>query len=354
MKDMDIRTADGASYEGNDADGHMQFRISIPADDDGYLGRECPSCDQMFRIHVDDYEQLPDTADLYCVYCGHRTHHSEFMTRQQMDRAEQVVLDAGTQMLDQMLGDAFGRLSSSTAGSGFIQVSYESTPFSPQPLPGIDEEKLVRERRCPACNLRYAVFGEHRYCPVDGHLDALDIALDALAAEAAKLDALTALPEEARRNLREQGVLDRIQVDALANTVGIIEALAKETFRSRVSNADALTRGKGNIFQRLDDTADLFAAHLNIDIRTAPEIVWGELLRLWATRHVHVHNGGRVDQRYLRAVPTTTLTEGQRVLVTMSDVRIAVAQAIALCRALAPQDAAPGPVTSGQPPERDK
>jgi hypothetical protein len=33
----------------------------------------------------------------------------------------------------------------------------------PQPLPGIDEERLIRVRQCAGCALRYAVFGEHRY-----------------------------------------------------------------------------------------------------------------------------------------------------------------------------------------------
>jgi hypothetical protein len=313
---MSFRTADGASYEGKDDDGNDVFKVSIPLDEDGYLGRQCPSCRQMFRVQSEDYEALPEDTRLYCVYCGHQDDHSEFLTEQQQQRLERVALDMGNQLIDDILGGAFRDLARSTANNKFLTVTYRSTPFYPQPLPGIDEEKLVRERRCPTCELRYAVFGDHRYCPVSGPLDALAVALDALAAETAKLDALAS--------------------DVLGNVVGIVETLAKATFNSRVAAPETYTKGKGNVFQRLDDTADLYATQLAVELRTASRVVWSELLRLWAVRHVHTHNDGRVDDRYLRTVPGTTLTVGQRILVPIADARTAITQATALCTAMAP------------------
>lgn len=332
---MSFRTADGASYEGKDDDGNDVFEVSIPLDEDGYLGRQCPSCRQIFRVQSEDYQALPESTELYCVYCGHRDDHSEFLTEQQRQRLERVALDMGNQLIDDILGGAFRDLARSTANNKFLTVTYRSTPSYPQPLPGIDEEKLVRERRCPACDLRYAVFGDHRYCPVSGPLDALAVALDALAAETAKLDALSAIPDDQRNALREQGVFDRIYVDVLGNVVGIVETLAKATYNARVTAPETYTKGKGNIFQRLDDTADLYAAHLSVEVRSASGVTWSELLRLWAVRHVHTHNDGRVDDRYFRAVPGTTSKLGQRVLVPAQDARTAIAQATALSTALA-------------------
>jgi hypothetical protein len=332
---MTFRTADGASYEGKDDDGNDVFKVSIPLDEDGYLGRQCPSCRQMFRIQSEDYEALPEDTRLYCVYCGHEDAHSEFLTERQQQRLERVALDMGNQLIDNILGGALRNLARTTANNKFLTVTYRSTPFYPQPLPDIDEEKLVRERQCPTCELRYAVFGDHRYCPVSGPLDALAVALDALAAETAKLDALASIPEDQRGALREQGVFDRIYVDVLGNVVGIVETLAKATFNSRVAAPETYTKGKGNVFQRLDDTADLYATQLAVELRTASGVVWSELLRLWAVRHVHTHNDGRVDDRYLRAVPGAMLTVGQRVLVPIADARTAITQATALCTAMA-------------------
>lgn len=61
-------------------------------------------------------------------------------------------------------------------------------------LPGINEENLVRARVCEDCGLKYAVFGEHRFCPVCGALPARIVALDALAADQTRIDVLSKVP----------------------------------------------------------------------------------------------------------------------------------------------------------------
>jgi hypothetical protein len=246
----------------------------------------------------------------------------------------QVARDAGMQLIDNTIGRAFRDMARSTRNNEFIRVEYRSKPFYPKPLPGIDEETLIRERTCPTCQVRYAVFGDHRFCRFSGPLSAADVAADALAAETAKLDALGSISADAVPALREQGVFDRIYVDILGSVVGTIETLAKEVFTARVANASALLRGKGNVFQRLDDLADLFGAHLAVDLRTTDGLRWNDLKWLWAARHVHVNNGGVVDDRYLRAVPDSPLQIGQRVIVSGQDARHAIAQTRLLGRTL--------------------
>lgn len=333
---MRFRAADGASYEGRNDEGQDMFKVSIPLDEHGYFGRQCPSCEQVFRINHDDYGSLPDDLVLWCAYCGHRADHGEFMTQQQQDRIMRVAQDAGTQMISEALDHAFGSMARSTHSSSSVRVTYRSKPFYPEPLPDIDEEKLIRQRQCPDCNVRYAVFGDHRFCPVSGPLNAHDVSTDALAAEAAKLDLLGSIPPEQSAVLREQGLFDRLYVSTLGSVVGIVETLAGSVFRSHMPNAADLIKGKGNVFQRLDDLADLFSTNLNIEVRTATGVDWPTLTRLWAARHVHTHTDGLVDERYLRAVPASTLTLGQRVIVSEADARLAVAQATELCDAFAP------------------
>jgi hypothetical protein len=186
----------------------VEMRISIPTDEHGFFGRQCPSCSQLFWVDSDDYEALPDELELWCVYCGYHAEHNEFMTQQQLDRALRAVGDLRVQMVSEALDGMFGRMVTPRPRCGFgIEISFRSTPFYPQPLPGIDEERLIRIRirirTCPGCALRYAVFGEHRFCPVCGPLPADVVALDALAAETARLDGLAQLPAEAAAALRE-------------------------------------------------------------------------------------------------------------------------------------------------------
>lgn len=330
MGRMSFRMADGASYQGRDSSGNERFSVSIPYDEHGYFGRECPACHQFFRINGEDYDALPDDLVLTCPYCGHEEEHSEFMTVQQRERVMRVARDAAMQIVADVLDSSFGSMARSTRHNRYVKISYRSKPFYPQPLPGLDEEQLVRERVCADCGTRYAVFGEHRFCPVSGALDSLVVAKDALAAERIKLTALDGIPAEQRAVLREQGVFDRIAVDTLGRVVGIVEAFASAEYRRRVPDADPKLRGRGNVFQRLDDTADLFAG-LGADPRGATGIDWGEMKRLWAARHAHVHADGRVDAKYLRSVPESPLKVGQRALISSADAITAIDLAAILC-----------------------
>jgi hypothetical protein len=327
---------DGVRIVGQNGDDvHMQ--VSMPTDEHGFFGRQCPTCTQLFRVDADDYEALPDDIELWCVYCGHHGEHSDFITRQQLDRATRAAEDWAMQSIGQRLDRSLRSLSTPRPRSGFgIQISYRSTPFYPQPLPGIDEERLIRIRSCGSCALRYAVFGEHRYCPVCGPLPADVVATDAISAETARLDALTHLPPNTASALREQGVFTRIRVDTLKNLVGIVETLAGAMFHAAVPDAAQRLKGRGNTFQRLDDTADLFVAAGYADLRTVVDAVtWQRLRQAWATRHVFTHNDGVVDDKYLSAVPASTALRGQRLVVTEQLSRQAIADAQQLCMAIA-------------------
>jgi hypothetical protein len=329
-----FRFPDGVDYLGEDDDGMVRFNVSIPVDEDGYFGRECAACEQHFRIQHEDYDRLPDDQRLWCVYCGHVDDHSEYMTKQQAERVMRAAGDYAEQLIGQMLDDALGGMASQSRGS-MISFSYRSTPFYPEPLPGIDEEKLVRERSCEACALRYAVFGEHRFCPICGLLSPLTTALDALDAESLRLKVLKGLSDDTFAALRESGVLQRTWVDTIENVVGVVEVLADAVFRSNVTNAEVILKGKGKVFQRLADLADLFDVHLGSDLRSALGTAWPILLQTWAARHVFTHRDGIVDAKYLGSVPQSLLRAGQRLQIREGDAAQAIEKARDLCVAIA-------------------
>jgi len=338
-----FRMPDGAQIVGRH--GHVfEMRVSVPTDEHGFFGRQCPACAQLFRVDGDDYEALPDDGRLWCVYCGHHAEHGEFTTEQQHARLTRAVDDLGVQIIGRTLDKTFGGLARrsrfrSPPRSGFgisIEMKYRSTPFYPQPLPGIDEEKLIRVRQCAGCALRYAVFGEHRYCPVCGPLPADVVALDALAAETARLDCLAHLPGTTTATLREQGVFTRIWVDTVENLVGLIETMASAVFHAAVTDAAERVKGTGNVFQRLDDTADLFVAAGFPDLRTVlDQPTWQRLQQTWAIRHLFTHRDGVVDGRYLATVPGSTAQIGQRLTITEQMCRQAINDTEQLCRSVA-------------------
>ncbi|MGJ5805319.1 hypothetical protein ACSCB1_40440 [Streptomyces europaeiscabiei] len=230
--EREFRMAEGAEVTGRQGD-EIRLSVSVPLDEDGCLGRQCPQCSLSFRMNGEDYKALPDNPELWCVYCGHHGDHSEFVTAQQRERMMRAVSDLGMQIVNRGLSKAFrGLARGDSRRSGIsVSVTYKEKPFYPRPLPGIDEERLARVRNCTDCHMRYAVFGEHRYCPMCGRIPPSSVAFDALQADTARLDALNAVPTEAKAVLREQGVFTRSWVDTIENVVGVVEALASSVWK---------------------------------------------------------------------------------------------------------------------------
>lgn len=80
------RLPDGVEVE-SDQGSTVTFRVTMPADDAGHIGRRCPSCEQLFRMHAGDYKGLPDDQRITCPYCGFSADHSEFITPQHGEAA---------------------------------------------------------------------------------------------------------------------------------------------------------------------------------------------------------------------------------------------------------------------------
>jgi hypothetical protein len=312
--------------------------VSLDADDDGYFGRACPACAREFRTHVDDCDNLPDDTDMFCVYCGHSEDGNEFTTTEQEERAMAAAGIYAEQMIGGQLDRMLGRLASRySSPGGAVRLTYRVSSALPEQLPEVVEEAIVREWACQSCGIRYAVFGEHVYCPTCGLLPPGQVALDALGNQRVLVNLADALPPEEERRLLEQGVFDRLAADALRFVVAILEGFLGATFRATVLNHEDALRGKGAIFQRLDDMATLFQQHLNVDlVSLVGHERWDRMKVVHAKRHLLVHNNGMIDDRYLSAVPSSALRVGQRLLVTRAEAAAALDDVEQVVRAYSP------------------
>ncbi len=67
--------------------------IPIPADEEGFTGRECPdsNCEGYFKIQFGTGlkgESIP----CHCPYCGFKAPHDQFWTKEQIEYAKSVVM----------------------------------------------------------------------------------------------------------------------------------------------------------------------------------------------------------------------------------------------------------------------
>ena len=68
----------------------LTFKIAIPTDADGFVGRACdaPGCKQYFKIYVPDHGDF-----LYCPYCGTRFSRNSLLTSPQLEYAKKAAIE---------------------------------------------------------------------------------------------------------------------------------------------------------------------------------------------------------------------------------------------------------------------
>lgn len=324
--DWSDRVPEGVHDIEKNSDG-FTGKVGVPLDEDGMLSRECPSCEVRFKISAADDDPIEAAEEFYCPSCGHRDDSSGFMTTEQQERVTQALHGMAEQYVHDALGDMFGkafggqRRSSPPAGGGLsISVTTSFTPGSPPPvrsLPEIVEERAKRTIHCQRCGTRYAVTAASAFCPNCGPRPAADHVLDEIAAARHALTLEDSFDEDERRELAALGVIERFAQDGVKAVVTLFEAYERAQFDELISDAQAATRGKGAIFQRLDDTAALLAEHGGPDLPAlAGDEVWSRLRDAFAARHVLVHRNGLVDEKYIEQAPRSTLKVGQRLVVT--------------------------------------
>jgi endogenous inhibitor of DNA gyrase (YacG/DUF329 family) len=306
--------------------------VSMPLDENGFFGRQCPSCERFFKMNHEEYKGLPDELQLTCPYCGHETEHSDFMSPDQRQRALAATTAIGMQFVHQMVNESF-----SSAVAGSRSITY--TPGSPPPvseLPTYVEEAVERVVACPVCGLHAAVYGASTYCPACAARPSLDGIRSAIEHARTSLRLPEMVSEEHRQELESQGVFESISRESVKQVVTLFEVFGQEQFEARVDNSEEVLRGKGKVFQRLADADSLFEDHAGFSLHALVSAeAWRRLLRTFARRHVLVHRNGQADEPYLTRYPTEGLLVGQRLVVDEAEATLALADLEALVDGLA-------------------
>lgn len=135
----------------------MNLEISIPLDN-GFLRRECPSCERQFKWYTEPTEDRPDQyedpSDYFCPYCGERASSDAWFTTEQVEFAAdharvQMEGEVG-RMLERTARD-FNRRSGSSSGPLGFSVSMEYERGRRTPKPTLREPSDMREVK-PLCH----------------------------------------------------------------------------------------------------------------------------------------------------------------------------------------------------------
>src|SRR6266536_1003522 len=114
--------------------GHgFEASVPIPADEEGFFGRQCPDCERFFKMQVEQWEALPSDAVVTCPYCGDRPGElNDFMTPQQNQRVQSAVEALAEQYVHHAVQKIFSGLGSRRLRPGEsgieIRVSHDPPP----------------------------------------------------------------------------------------------------------------------------------------------------------------------------------------------------------------------------------
>jgi uncharacterized Zn finger protein (UPF0148 family) len=303
----------------------FEASISIPVDDDGYFGRECPECGRLFKMDAAEYRALPDELKLICPYCGERRDHDEFMTPDQQVRLQSAFEAMAEQYLQQTFDDmmrrTFRRGVSHRSVGNLISLEWQYQPGRPpitRELYEYVEERIRRTLVCPRCSAHVGVYGATAFCPICGSREKTEEIRDAIAAQRLALSLPNQLADDVREQARAAGVFDQHAEAAIKDVVTLFETYMRGVFVTEVPNhVQALAKERQTVFQSIGDTERLLRDHLGWDVRAAVDNdVLDRLSVVFEQRHVLVHRHGEVDARFAQRVSTAGLRIGQRLTVS--------------------------------------
>lgn len=125
----------------------VMLEMSLPLDSEGFLRRECPTCEREFKwLPSSDDEDadiaVPDDGGYFCPYCGVQAPADSWLTQAQADLAQNIVQ---RQVVGPMLKD-FGKDMDRIGrnSGGLISVSMEfDEPNELDPLTEADDMRRV-------------------------------------------------------------------------------------------------------------------------------------------------------------------------------------------------------------------
>jgi Zn ribbon nucleic-acid-binding protein len=293
-----------------------QMIVSIPSDEDGLTGRECPNPDCLgyFKIKLGTGlkgEDLP----CHCPYCGHTASPDQFWTQDQIEYAKSVALNQISRALQQDFREMDRKLRRASRGS-FIQLRMEYKG-RPHPIHYYQEKQLETKVTCDVCTLEYAIYGVFAYCPDCRTHNSIQILNKNL--ELAEKQVSLASGEDGDFSAY-------LIADALENAVSAFDGFGRELCAVHAASASNPGRARNVSFQNLARADQCLQELFDISLSGGVDAnEWGFVSRCFQKRHLFAHKMGVVDQAYIDASGDTQAVVGRKVSIAPDEVTAFIA-----------------------------
>lgn len=127
----------------NVSDDETVLAMSIPLDSDGFIRRECPTCERELKWLVTPQEQAAEAEPVqdggyFCPYCGVQAQPDTWLTQAQAELAQNMVATEVAGPLLKKFNDDLKRTSQRSRGMLKVETTY-SPPAKLGPLTETDD-----------------------------------------------------------------------------------------------------------------------------------------------------------------------------------------------------------------------
>lgn len=288
-----------------------QFSISIPPDEDGLVGRECPvpECESYFKIQLGTGlkgKNLP----CHCPHCGHAAGPDKFFTKAQVEYVQSVVMNKVTGAL---LKDLKSLEFNHPPRGGFgIGISM-TVSGRPTPIRYYREKQLETEVVCEQCALRYMIYGVFGFCPDCRVHNSFQI----LKKNLELVGKILAVAET-----QEQAVAQSLIANGLEDCVSAFDGFGREICRLHAKRSTDPGKAEKVSFQNLEGTKQNMKLLFNLDLTAGlTDDEWKTAVQVFQKRHLLSHKMGVVDEEYVRKSGDTHAVVGRKVNIAIDEVR---------------------------------
>lgn len=273
------------------------FIIFVASDAQGFFGHECPVCEGYWRS-----EAAIARWDTTCPYCGLRDGAHRFMTPGQRRFIEALCMRTIKAFQSEKDGE-FGIDMDQTLDT--VKTQGEPPPFY------YADQSQQHLYRCEACNERDDILGRFGYCSTCGTRN--------------DLQELTATIEGLRTRTRERLAAGEPVDPAVPDSVSAFDSMARQYAKQLAARVPMMPSRRTVLetasFHNVKARAEDFRAWFGIDLFDGLDATDQALIhRMFLRRHVHEHNGGVVDQKYLAESEDTSVRLGQALREQSEDV----------------------------------
>lgn len=286
--------------------------ISIPRDENRFIGRECPQPDCEGYFKIEPGTGLTDEGlPCRCPYCGHADGHDHFWTKEQIEYAKSMALRRITDAIHSDLKELeFDHKPRGAFGIGFsLKVERGAQP----PVHYYRERKLETEVVCANCSLRYSVYGVFAFCPDCGQHNSIQTLEKSLEV----VDKMLQMATKA-----EQDLAERLIDNALEDCVSTFDGFGRELCRIHAHRVPNSAKAERMNFQNLETARRGFLDLFGIDLSAGVERgAWRAAVMAFQKRHLIAHRLGVADQDYVDKSGDSRAVVGRKVVVNADEVK---------------------------------